>query len=120
MNNMSKDKPSTSLVYSEALCGSDDHATMFKTTVETVLNNSKELRKLFFSEDQKGMRPLELACDLGTFPMIKRILTVDGVYRFPRSTPSLRRYVWYDVTDYEIFGGKSRHSLSPPYSHFLQ
>ena len=101
------------LVYSQAFIRTTGQATIFETIVETLTGDTEKLRAMFFSEDQKGMRPLELACDLGTFPMIKRILSVDGVYRFPRSTPSLCREVWYDVTDYEIFGGNSRHSLSP-------
>ena len=101
------------LVYSEALISTTGQAAIFETTVESLSNDPTELKRLFFSENLEGMRPLELACQLGLFCMTKKILSVDGVYRFPRPTPSLCREVWYDVTDYETFGGKSRHSLSP-------
>ena len=100
------------LVYSEALQPGNQSETF--DVIMGYLSEDIELRRqLILSENKNGRRPLELATELGAFTMARKILSVDGVYRFPRFSPSLRLEVLYDVTDYETFGRQSRRLLSP-------
>ena len=72
-----------------------------------------EMKTLLFTENERGLRPLELAAHMDTFVLFNRILKTDGVYRFHMWSEGLHHYVCYDVTDYEILPARRRRSMSP-------
>ena len=100
------------LVFSEVVSPGGQSET-FDVILKCLSGNSEKLRQLFLTENKNGRRPLELATELGAFTMSRKILSVDGVYRFPGPLPLFRREVWYDVTDYETYGGNNGRHFSP-------
>ena len=56
---------------------------------------------LMMSEEASGLRPLELACKLGEFTLIKRFLTIDGVYKKTKGYYGPWNDYEYDMSAYE-------------------
>ena len=68
---------------------------------------------LLLEESEDGLRPLEMAACLGLMNFTKRIMNTPEVYLAKSVTKGAIIYKWYDVTDYEKLGLKSRKDRSP-------
>jgi len=62
-----------------------------KENVETLLR----------MEDTTGLRPLEFAAHQGTLKMMMTIFETSGIYKIREDVIGVRRYRWYDITEYE-------------------
>ena len=73
----------------------------------------EEKNKLLMSENEAGLRPLELAAHLNAYAIQECILQTRGIYAHSKGYCGVHELVYYDVTDYECFGEGNRCLKSP-------
>ena len=78
-----------------------------------IIENDKAISDLLLEESDDGLRPLEMAACLGLMTFTKRIMNTPGVYLAKTLIKGDVVYKWFDVTDYEKLGWKSRRDRSP-------
>lgn len=75
-------------------------------------------KRLLFTENEAGLRPLELAAKFGTFTLFERIINTEGVYKTYLGNFGLFHTAFYDMSEYE-FSGKQSRRLQSPLKFFL-
>jgi hypothetical protein len=75
-------------------------------------------KRLLVTENEAGLRPLELAAKFGTFTLFERILNTEGVYKTYLGNFGLFHTAFYDMTEYEFYGKVNRR-LQCPLRFFL-
>ena len=65
------------------------------------------IKDLMLMVDDNCLLPLELACVCQQFKLFHRLVSVDNVTRFVRSSHGVYSHVLYDVTDYETGIGRN-------------
>lgn len=58
-------------------------------------------KKLLFSENKRGLRPLELASEVGAYGLVSRIFQTDDIYKKQGNFLGCFKETLYDVTEYE-------------------
>src|SRR6218665_61977 len=75
----------------------------------------ENVKTLLRMEDSTGLRPLEFAINEGTLKMMLTIFETPGVYKIREDIIGVRRYRWYDITEYETgdMSVRRRSNISP-------
>jgi hypothetical protein len=82
-------------------------------TVFRFLKEPAERKRVLYSEDSDGFRPIELAAKLGTFLLLSEILETECVYKTIKYSTGTYKRVRYDLTEYDIDRKGERHTLCP-------
>src|SRR6218665_1165795 len=75
----------------------------------------ENVKTLLRMEDTTGLRPLEFAVNHGTLKLMMTIFETPGIYRIREDIIGVRRYRWYDITEYETEDSSlKRHLIKSP------
>ena len=76
-----------------------DMVDMFSYVTRTIGHDM--CKKLLLAENNRGLRPLELAADQGLFKLVKAILHTPRVYLIAEQNLGVITYQMFDITEYE-------------------
>ena len=79
------------------------------------LLDESELNKLLMHENSDGLRPLELAVNLGTLVLYEAMQLTPGVYVTKTIEKGVFKEEWIDITEYETYDPGHRRAKSPPF-----
>ena len=96
----------------------EEHEDKTLSTIKLirVLISSEEYNKVLLTENEDGLRPLELASHLGTFALFQFLFNTEGTYKRKINNFSMFSVEYFDVTEYVI--GK-RYFKSPIFTMML-
>ena len=96
----------------------EEHEEIALSTVKLMksLMSSEEYEKVLLTENEDGLRPLELASHLGTFALFRFLFDTEGVYKCKIRKYSMFSVEHFDITEYVT--GK-RYFKSPIYTMML-
>ena len=83
----------------------------FQILVDTVCVDF--MKVILHHENSYGLRPIEFAAQHGQGSMVLAIMNTPGVYLTKQEQCGLTCYKWYNITEYESTGNKSRGNKSP-------
>ena len=99
------------IVLSSSLNGDKRYMDLYNNVIHHV--KYEEKKKLLLSENEAGLRPLELAAQTNAYAIQECILQTRGIYAHSKGYCGVHELVYYDVTDYECFGEENRCLKSP-------
>jgi hypothetical protein len=81
----------------------------------TIIASSRDKKLVLLSEDSDGLRPMDLACRLSTFRLMREIIETEGVYKTViYKTPTYQR-VAVDISVSNSNPNQAREPISPLY-----
>ena len=99
------------IVLSSSLNSGKGYMELYNNAIHHVTYEEK--KKLLMSENEAGLRPLELAAHLNAYAIQECILQTRGIYAHSKGYCGVHELVYYDVTDYECMEKGSRCLKSP-------
>ena len=100
----------------EASKGSQNYPKLHE--IYKIFEDHEVIEALLMEESDDGLRPLEMAACLGLMKFTQMIMNTPGVYLDKQVVKGNMVYKWYNITEYEKPGFKSRRAFSPLF--FLQ
>ncbi len=91
---------------------SEDEAVKFYQSLVTVVGKS-DIHKLLFYENRDGLRPMEMAANLGCITLYEAIHLTPDVFVTKIIDKGSFKEEWIDITEYETYEAGNRRNLSP-------